>query len=293
MRELSHDMCSEHLPRFLAGELAQGQAVAVERHLEGCAECRAERRSLEALTTSGPPLTSSERDQLHAAIDRALPEIADGVAEPASGRAGERRRRWRSRLAPALGAAAVVALVAVGVVQLGGLGTSSDQAEFGVAGGGGGAEADQAASSEGRAEAAESAPPGAGPRWVGSLGSVTRDELSRKGARGRELRFVAQSFKALAARTEKQEFTDELVARAPAGLEDSIRDCVRQVSEFGYAALPAFGARARLGGREVLVLGFAWTRSRGPLDRFMVWAFAGGTCDPVSYQSGAVVEGDR
>ena len=292
MRELDHDRCSELLPPFLAGELEDRQASAVERHLHACAGCREERRALQALATAAPPLTSSERTELHAAIERALLESGDEVPVPASRTVGEgRRRRWRSRLAPALGAAALLAAIAVGVVQLGGLGTSSDRAESGAAGGGG--EADQGASSEERATSPQAASREAGPRWIGSLGAVTPDELSRKGARGRELRFVAESFQALAARTKAQAFTDELVTRAPAGLGDSIRACVRQVTELGYTALPAFGARARLEGREVLVLGFAWTPARGALDRFMVWAFAGNTCDPVSYQAGSVVERDR
>jgi hypothetical protein len=291
MRELDHDRCSELLPPFLAGELEHRQAIAMERHLQGCPDCRRERSALQALATAGPPLTSSERSELHAAIERALPETVDEVPVLASRAAGKGSRRWRSRLAPALGAAALLAAIGVGVVQLGGLGTSSDRAEFGTAGGGG--EADQGASSEEPAAAPEAASLEAGPRWIGSLGSVTPDELSRKGARGRELRFVAESFQAVAARTKAQAFTDELVTRAPAGLADSIRACVKQVTELGYTALPAFGARARLEGREVLVLGFAWTPARGALDRFMVWAFAGNTCDPVSYQAGSVVARDR
>ena len=291
MRELDHDRCSELLPSFLAGELEHRKAIAVERHLHACAECRAERRALQALAMAGPPLTPSERSELHAAIERALPESVDEVPVPASRTAGEGRRRWRSRLAPALGAAALLGAIAVGVVQLGDLATSPDRAEVGAGGGGG--EADQGASSERAAASPEAASLAAGPRWIGSLGSVTPDELSRKGARGRELRFVANAFQAVAARTKAQAFTDELVTRAPAGLADSIRACVKQVTELGYTALPAFGARARLEGREVLVLGFAWTPARGALDRFMVWAFAGNTCDPVSYQAGSVVERDR
>jgi hypothetical protein len=291
MRELNHELCSEYLPRFLAGDLEPERRAAVELHLADCAECRAERRALEALDVVGPKLTSAERAELHAVLDRELPEVADRVAVLASGGA-ERRPRWRSRLAPALGAAALVVIVAVGVATLGGaFGDGAGQEAFEMSGEGG--RADSGAGQEAESAPAELSPPAAGPRWIGSLGSVTPAELSRKGERGRELRFVAESFQAAGAQDKSRAFTDELVTRAPAGLEDAIRACVKRVTELGYTALPAFGARARLEGREVLVLGFAWTPARGELDRFMVWAFAGGTCDPVSYQAGSVAEGDR
>jgi hypothetical protein len=292
MRELNHEVCSEYLPRFLAGDLEPEPRAAVEVHLADCAECRAERHALEALTGAGPTLTSAERAELHAALDRELPEVTDGVAVLAP-RREERRPRWRSRLAPALGAAALVAIVAVGVATLGGaLGDGTSQEAFEVSGEGGG-QADSGGAPEARAGSPELSSQVAGPRWIGFLGSVTPADLSRKGERGRELRYVAESFQAAGARTKSQAFTDQLVTRAPAGLEDSIRACVKQVTELGYTALPAFGARARLEGREVLVLGFAWTPARGALDRFMVWAFAGGTCDPVSYRAGSVAAGDR
>jgi Putative zinc-finger len=292
MRELNHKVCSEYLPRFLAGDLEPEPRAAVELHLADCAECRAERHALEALTSAGPTLTSAERAELHAALDRELPEVCDGVAVLAPRRSGERRARWRSRLAPALGAAALVALVAVGVATLGGgLGDSTDQEASEVSGGGG--QADSGPAPEARSGSPELSAHVAGPRWIGFLGSVTPADLSRKGERGRELRSVAESFQAAGARAKAHAFTDQLVTRAPAGLEESIRACVKQVTELGFTALPAFGARARLEGREVLVLGFAWTPARGALDRFMVWAFAGGRCDPVSYQAGSVAAGDR
>jgi Putative zinc-finger len=291
MRELNHELCSEYLPRFLAGDLEQEQGAAVELHLAECAECRAERHALEALTRPVPTLSAAERAQLHSTLDRDLPASAGGIPALAPGR--ERRPRWRSRLAPALGAAAVVALAAVGVATIsGGLGDVAGQGASEVSGEGGG-QADSAAGQAAESAPAEFSSPAASPHWIGSLGSVTAAELSRKGERGRELRFVAESFQAAGARAKSEAFTDELVTRAPAGLEDDIRACVKQVTGLGYTALPAFGARARLEGRDVLVLGFAWTPTRGSLDRFMVWAFAGDACDPVSYQAGSVAEGDR
>ena len=292
MRELNHEVCSEYLPRFLAGDLEQEQGAAVELHLADCAECRAERHALEALIRPAATLSATERAELHTALDRELPTVVDGVPARAPSRSGEGSRRWRSRLAPALGAAAVVALVAVAVATLsGGLGGDAQNA-FEVSGGGGG-QADSAAERGAETAPARLSSQAASPRWIGSLGSVTAAELSRKGERGRELRFVAESFQAAGARAKSDAFTDELVTRAPAGLEDAIRACFKQVTGLGYTALPAFGARARLEGRDVLVLGFAWTPARGSLDRFMVWAFAGDTCDPVSYHSGSVAEGDR
>jgi Putative zinc-finger len=291
MRELNHELCSEYLPRFLVGDLEQEQRAAVELHLADCVECRAERHALEALIRPAATLSATERAELHTALDRELPTVVDGAPAPAPSRAGERSRRWRSRLAPALGAAAVVALVAVGVATLsGGLGDA--QNAFEVSGGGGG-QADSVAEPGAESAPARLSSQAASPRWIGSLGSVTAADLSRKGERGRELRSVAESFQAAGARAKSDAFTDELVTRAPAGLEDAIRACVKQVTGLGYTALPAFGARARLEGRDVLVLGFAWTPARGSLDRFMVWAFAGDTCDPVSYHSGSVAEGDR
>ena len=285
MPELDHERCSELLGGFLEGSLEAEATRAVERHLAGCAPCRAERAALEALRGGdAAPMTADERAALHAAVGRATSEAE--VVPLARSRASSASRGWARRLAPALGAAALAALIAVGVATLGDGITGSDSEAGGASGAGGEGERVQAPLEAEEGTNADLAVAGASPQWIGSLGAVTAAELKRRGQTGTGLREQAVADPRPLAGSRLGAVTEELANRAPPELENQIRSCVKEVSKLGYTALPTFGAHAELEGRDVLVLGFVWTPKKGPLDRFMVWAFVEPSCDTVSYQAG-------
>lgn len=106
---MAHDRCSESLGPFLRGELAPVEAEAVAGHLAICAQCTRERDALAAvLAVEVEPLSGAERARLASAV--AAQRRAEVVAfAPA-------KTGWRARLAPALGAAALIAVVAVSAV---------------------------------------------------------------------------------------------------------------------------------------------------------------------------------
>jgi hypothetical protein len=87
---------------------------------------------------------------------------------------------------------------------------------------------------------------------------------------------------------------DDLFGRGGAAMHQEVNNRTSRMrpvlDQIGYTTLPAFGAEAEFGGRDVLVLGFVWTPEQGPLDRFMVWAFARESCDTVWYRAGPVTK---
>ena len=122
---LEHDRCSELLGPLLRGELSEQEARSVEDHIAGCEECRAEKRGLQALLgapevmkVSAEALSEIERARLHKAVSAAMPGSRTIVSEPA--------KPWTARIAPYLGAAAAVILLAFGVTQVD-LGGSDDE----------------------------------------------------------------------------------------------------------------------------------------------------------------------
>jgi hypothetical protein len=109
MNEITHETCSELLGPYLGGELDRARRADVQGHLATCDECTRELAGLVALTAPEiEPLNEVERARIVRAV-RA--EVRGAVREPFS-------IRWGRRFAPALGAAAVLAIIAVGVVTL-------------------------------------------------------------------------------------------------------------------------------------------------------------------------------
>lgn len=290
---IDHDQCSELLPRFVKGELAESEAEAVSAHLETCLDCSRERTALGALLGGrAVSLTADERNELDAAITSAVRGLrgAEGQKLDLHQRIDRRAaRRW-------LGAAALF-LVMGGVLYLG--------SQIGVDGGGGAAgqavqsreetERGERAASEAldRAADAEAMLANALPQplFVPAAGELTKDKLVRIGRRGAPFVALAKTYTVRKAREQRDEFLGELTDAAPKAHRDQVRSCTRVVLVAEpYPLLPAYGALGKIGGRTVLALGFAWsTKKAGPLDRFMLWAWPTGSCDsPAAYHAGFI-----
>lgn len=110
-----HHPISELLAPYERGELGAPETAAVEDHLASCDECRAELAGVRALFGApGPAMEEIERARLRRAV---LSATTGQRAEPPG-------PSLASRIAPALGAAALLALFVFGAAQLftGGLG---------------------------------------------------------------------------------------------------------------------------------------------------------------------------
>jgi anti-sigma-K factor RskA len=141
MSRPGQDHFTESLAAYALGALGPDEAVALERHLEGCKRCRAELArlapALQALPEAVEPL-----EPPRALRDRLMAEVradARAAAAPATGRTrvlGRLRgafagHHWRP--AAALAALLVVAAVIVGL-ELGGAGSGTGRTSTVVAG---------------------------------------------------------------------------------------------------------------------------------------------------------------
>ena len=304
---MEHEEVSGLLGGFVRGDLEPERASDVAAHLEECAACSRERAGLEALlAVPAPALTERERRDLRAAVQSSLrTERTAAVAPPA-------RRSFLGRAVPAL---ALLAVVALGFVAAAGLfgdgadegspttltdGGAESEERAGEAGGGAGAEAGPAEQGEADSERTrddDALATNAGvakaprPRFE-ARGRVTQAELQSLGRSGRIFQAYARLRAPVTRRRER--FVDSLQRQARPAERGQIGSCAQAVfASRPSPILPAFGARAELGDRPVLVLGFVWTdRQQGPLRRYMLWAWPRGSCSsPLSYQSGFVKRG--
>jgi hypothetical protein len=124
------------LGAYALGDLRAEERAALEAHLEGCAECRAEARSLGTVAQL-LPLADPERFSQPA--PKPPPELAERIAATIGGeqRVAARRRRWRFGFALG-GAAAATAAAVLALVVLPGGGDAhpEQQVEFGKLPGG-------------------------------------------------------------------------------------------------------------------------------------------------------------
>jgi anti-sigma-K factor RskA len=117
MSEPTHEHWRDELAAYLLGSLADDEAAEVERHIEGCRECREELRwlrpALEVLPESVEPLQPSAdlRSRIMAEVE---PDVRPEPAAPAAPK--PRRTRFRLwALRPAVGLAAT-AVVGAGII---------------------------------------------------------------------------------------------------------------------------------------------------------------------------------
>lgn len=281
---IDHESCSSLLRARALGRLDDGTRRAVDLHLQECDDCRLEERAVTALLkVPDERLSDVERGRLHDALESAAPRTA----------ALRRERRpphaWRSKLAPALAAAAVLAVLAVGVAQLSGGGGAVSS------GGSGGAvesrqngpvpSSDHRAGSRG--PAATAATPGgvglphsgpdphfvAGPR---ALSSADVDHIALSSTPYSRAYDVAD-----AARL-GNDFLNRLAREAPASLRGDVLACGRSELAAGHDLLPVVATFGRVGGRDLVLVGFVGSPTPEPptrgLTSFEMLGWPPGSC---------------
>src|ERR1700744_2156309 len=110
------------LGAYPLGDLPAEERATLAAHLEGCAECRAELRSLEGVAAL-LPLADPDRIEEPAVRPPAdLGARIEAQIAPETGREGRKKRRRRSRVGVggAVAVAAVAAVLAIAVLPLGG-----------------------------------------------------------------------------------------------------------------------------------------------------------------------------
>lgn len=277
---------SEDLRAYALRVLEPDRSREVEGHLSSCDTCRSELAAVRALTNGEPEaMNDLERSRLRRGIEA-------GVM---SGAAGSRGRGPR-RLYAAMGAAALIAIAIVGGYfgLQGGMSGSDD----GGAGDAGTAESapEGVASDEGRLRLQRAL------QFDRNLGRVSDRQLQALGERGPRRAFTlvyaangSEQEKDQQEETVVADLTGGLAEAAPPSVRDQVEECLASVegTSGSLSPVPYYGALAELGGREVLVLGFAWDASpagRKRLDSYMIYAWVrGGGCDfPISYLSGRI-----
>jgi Putative zinc-finger len=110
------------LGAFALGDLPPDERAALAAHLEGCAECRAELRSLEGVAALLPLAdpTRIEQPAVRPPADLGARIEARIAAESAREGRVKRRRRFRLGVGGAVATAAVAAVLAVAILPLGG-----------------------------------------------------------------------------------------------------------------------------------------------------------------------------
>ena len=276
-----HDAWSERLLEFTRGELDRARSEELEAHLRSCVDCRAELVAVRALLDApDAPMTEVERAALHAALQDTQ-QAANVV--PLAPRPRSERPLMR-RLAPALGAAALLLIGGVAVLQSHLLEGSDGPVD--AVGGGGGAALERVTSEALRAKRFLGRP-----KWLGDLGRTSLDKVADLARSNSSVGSVRKAYGSAATSDQKvgneMALTDVLAPQAPAQLRGPMRSCIDEVtSQFGdVRLLPAVGAQGRLEGKEVLFVGFVTSSSGRRPDQLAVWAFEPRTCTPLGYQA--------
>ena len=318
MTHLDHDRCSELLAAYVRGELTERDRSWVSSHLSSCAECSAELVALEHLT--GLPdarLNDIEKGTLHRRLDEAT-AVERELDAP---RTTPPPVPIRGRVAQWLGAAALIALVAVGITVVGnGMGGSDDSETAGETSGGdedaGGTEPEgdlfQAPESQPRARAQKDTAGGGGgseaagdssrssdlsarigPRLYPGSQTFDEDSIVRWGASNLELVLFAEAYDTSDAGEIQDRYLNDLVRavgqRRSKAEAETLRECSSPVIDERDSSVPAYAAYGRYEKDPAVVVGFAWSRDGGPLNRYMLWVWPAGRCDAVlDYREGRI-----
>ena len=303
--------CSELLTPYLKGELDAPRAGEVSEHLQGCPECRLELKGIEALHRQPPePLTDIERGRLHSAVKQAVTASRhdrDVVGRRPTG------SPWAFK---AIGVAASLLVLVVGVNYVAGTGSDDKSSSKGAGSGDAGREGvdgplplarkvtgavtpdqlvpegyEAADATSDAAGAPEVADDGAGSQAA----SEGRTETERRNLRTKALANIAarsplfqefaRSYQAEDVAALQADFVERLVEQSPADAEAQVRTCADVI--FGSQELPTLPVMAlfsRIDGQAVIILGFAFSQDRetGPLNEFSVFAWARSPDDPIA-----------
>jgi hypothetical protein len=303
---IDHQRCSELLPAFLAGELADDEARALGSHLETCAECRSERAGLEALHRfEGAGLNDDERAGLRASVRAAVAPFQVETGTAPEGKVI--RLPLRDRIGRMAGIAALLLVLFVGgyyaATSLTGGGDDSGAIESGgsgPAGGGGSAPAGAPlasarplfASSKKSALADQSEEGKQRTAEQFSLVGADRDSLIQLGGR-RPFTRLAAAYTSDQIPELGPVFTDDLAGQAPSeSAAEQVRECTAEVSSAATSPqLPAYATLTHVEGEPVFVLGFVYASGAAAAhpDGFTLWVYPRDSCvQPIDFVSGRI-----
>ena len=305
MTDLTHERCSELLEAYASEGLPDREQNEVAAHLGSCSGCSTELRGLLALrATEIVPMTGPERDALTAAVRAAV------IGTPKKGLA-----EWLGRrMAPALGAVALVVLGVVGYVSV------SDDAPLPSTQQGAdeaqvetleeGADTDAAAPAaepygDSKKEAGLTQDSGGSGTATGAGGTESSADMTTaagapqaatlRAPAGLEVRdsLFADSGLDLGSlipnRMPPRRIADRLAATAPnERLAQMVRDCAElTVSTSPYPLVPSSAAYYA---DDVLVIGFVWLDERTGTLNYELRGWLGGSCDRVTpiYRRGLI-----
>jgi hypothetical protein len=296
MTEINHERCSELLGGHHRGELGSEDAAAVERHLAGCEECRAELAGLRAMSAPDDfePLGDDERRRLRDAVLTGLAP-AQVYELPARG------TLWERHAGQIVGAAASIVVLLFAALVVWGTLPGGDDAGDG-AGGSAGDEAESAqdvplalpegpqplfvtpesrALTEDAAEETATAPRSA-LLSLQNRSAHTEDSLKRLGEKGLVFRHFRDAYSVGDADL-AENLLNQLASEAP---DDELRDRVLQCGagllgdDPERTLLPAFATVAEFKQQESLILGFVTTDGTSTeLNRYSIWAWPVDNCD--------------
>jgi hypothetical protein len=132
MRTDDHRDWKLSLGAYALSDLPPDERAALAAHLEGCAECRAELRSLEGVAALLPLADPARIEQpaLRPPADLGARIEAQIAAESAREGRVKRRRRFRLGVGGAVAAAAVAAVLAIAILPLGGENSPTQEVKF-------------------------------------------------------------------------------------------------------------------------------------------------------------------
>ena len=305
MTEITHERCSELLGPYSSGRLDDAARGAVDAHLATCPDCSRELAGLTALRAGEvEPMTGPEREVITAAVRAA---VLGGTKPSWSATWSE---RWGRRMAPALGAAALVAIAVVGYVsfrsddgEAPAVGAATQEVDrstnatvedadaetLGTSKEAGEPAADTAQSQDMQIKAGTGTG-GVAPKRIAAPIAVIIEERFARAA------FTPDLFASRDASTTRNGGAGGvgapdtlLYAADDPALQSRVEECARTVIESSpYALTPRYAAH--FPDDDILVLGFVWRDEVSGALNFELRGWRGASCDRVSpiYRSGPV-----
>lgn len=269
---IDHERCSEMLGPFVRGELDASEAAEVQEHLQTCEDCSAEGEAAAALQEM-PVLTELESARLRSEVWR--------TADTSTG--------FNRKIAPWLGAAAAIAVLAVGIVTAGDsgddaarapepetmqeqLGADADSDTADSAEGGGVAPDEPASMEVGDASTDIEEQITGGPVFA-PRGRIHRNELRALGRAGEPFVTYAQTYGSRDRRV-IEELRTQLVGQVQ-GVEPGLEPCITALTR--ERLLPAFAATGKVAGEPTWVTGGVIIGDDAP--RYRILVFDRGSCD--------------